>query len=160
MIHVYYGDGKGKTSAALGLALRACGAGKSVAFYSFLKDNNSSERLTKCDIQFYQNPDKLPFLFSMTQQEKDAYAKWAKQAAESAFSCDKDVIVLDEFLDVLTLLGEEFVKNLRFSPDKEYVITGHSKCEAVWDKADYITFMRKERHPYDLDVPARRGIEF
>lgn len=70
MIHVYYGDGKGKTSAALGLALRACGAGKSAVFYSFLKDNNSSERLAKCDIQFYQNPDKLPFLFSMTQQER------------------------------------------------------------------------------------------
>lgn len=160
MIHIYYGDGKGKTSAALGLALRACGAGKAVAFYSFLKDNNSAERLAKCDIRFYRNPDKLPFLFKMTQQEKDAYTLWVKQAVSSAFSDDADVIVLDEFLDIISLLGENFVQILNFKSDKEYVITGHSKCAPLWDKADYITFMRKERHPYDKGTPARRGIEF
>lgn len=160
MIHIYYGDGKGKTSAALGLALRACGAGKTVAFYSFLKDNSSSERLAKCDIRFYRNPDKVPFLFNMTQQEKSEYTEWSKRAAYSAFSNDADVIILDEFLDVLPLLGESFVDNLSFSPQKEYVITGHSKCASLWDKADYITFMRKERHPYDSGTHARRGIEF
>lgn len=160
MIHIYYGDGKGKTSAALGLALRACGAGKTVAFYSFLKDNSSAERLAKCDIGFYRNPDKLPFLFNMTQQEKCKYAEWAKCAVDSAFSNDANVIVLDEFLDVLPLLGESFVDNLSFCPKKEYVITGHSKCEPLWDKADYITFMSKERHPYDKGMIARRGIEF
>lgn len=160
MIHIYYGDGKGKTSAALGLALRACGAGKTVAFYSFFKDNSSAERLAKCDIKFYRNPDKLPFLFNMTQQEKDSYTLWAKRAAGSAFSDDADVIVLDEFLDVISLVGEDFVLNLDFSRDKEYVITGHTKYQPLWDKADYITFMRKERHPYDSGTPARRGIEF
>ena len=55
MIHIYYGNGKGKTSSALGLALRATGAGKSVFFVSFLKDNSSSERNAKSDIHFYKN---------------------------------------------------------------------------------------------------------
>ena len=160
MIHIYYGDGKGKTSAALGLALRACGAGKKVAFYSFLKDNSSSERFAKSDIQFYENPAKLPFLFKMTNEEKANYTLWVKNAVQNAFSNCADVIILDEFLDVLPLLESGFEKTLEFDSDKEYVITGHTRCEHLFEKADYITLMSKERHPYDSGVSARKGIEF
>lgn len=160
MIHIYYGDGKGKTSAALGLALRACGAGKKVAFYAFLKDNSSSERFAKSDIRFYENPARLPFLFKMTDEEKAEYTLWVKKAVKSAFSDGADVIVLDEFLDVISLLGSGFEKSLVFEPDKEYVITGHTVCEYLFNKADYITRMGKERHPFDLGVSARRGIEY
>ena len=95
MIHIYYGNGKGKTTAALGLALRACGAGKSVAFYSFLKDDSSCERLARCDIHFYKNPESLPFLYKMRADEKKRYAAWARKAADDAFSCGADVVVLD-----------------------------------------------------------------
>lgn len=160
MIHIYYGDGKGKTTAALGLALRACGAGKKVAFYSFLKDNSSSERLAQCDIAFYENPVKLPFLFNMSDAEKKSYALWVKNAVKSAFENSADVIVLDEFLDVLALLGEDFVKTLTFNADREYVITGHVRNDYLFDRADYITHMVKERHPFDSGTAARRGIEY
>lgn len=160
MIHIYYGDGKGKTSAALGLALRACGAGMSVAFYSFLKDNSSSERRAQCGIDFYENPQQLPFVFKMTQAEKQGYAEWAKAAVKSAFCSGADVVVLDEFLDVLPLLEKGFEKTLAFSPDKEYVITGHINNEYLFSRADYITRMANERHPFDSGAAARLGIEY
>lgn len=159
MIHIYYGDGKGKTTAALGLALRACGAGKKVAFYSFLKDNSSSERLAECDIAFYENPAKLPFLFNMSDAEKKSYALWAERAVKDAFDSSADVIVLDEFLDVLALLGEDFEKSLIFCADREYVITGHVRRDYLFERANYITHMVKERHPFDSGTAARRGIE-
>ncbi len=160
MIHIYYGGGKGKTTAALGLSLRACGAGKRVAFYSFLKDNSSSERLAECGIGFYKNPDSVPFLYQMTAAEKARYAAWAREAVNSAFTCTADVVVLDEFLDITGLLGEDFVRALSFDGDTEYVITGHCKNDFLFDRADYITHMVSERHPYDSGAPARHGIEY
>lgn len=160
MIHIYYGYGKGKTSAALGLALRACGAGKKVDFFSFLKDNSSSERFAKCDISFFENPENVKFLFNMSDDEKKEYCKFLSNAVEKAFSSDADIIVLDEFLDVISLLGEKYVEGLSFSPDKEYVITGHIVNDFLFEKADYITEMKKEKHPFDKGVSARKGIEY
>lgn len=160
MIHIYYGDGKGKTSAALGLSLRACGAGKRVLFVSFLKDNSSCERLADCDIAFYKNPDKIPFLFNMTEEEKTAYTLWCEEALKNAFSSACDVIVLDEFLDILCLLDESLVKTLSFGIEKEYVITGHICDEYLFSVADYITEMKKKKHPFDRGVTARKGIEY
>lgn len=160
MIQIYYGYGKGKTTAALGSGLRALGAGKKVLFVSFLKDNSSSERFANCDICFYKNPNSIPFLFQMTNDEKQKYALWCKNAVNEAFCANYDVIVLDEFLDVLSLLSDEFVSSMVFSPDKEYIITGHTVNDALFDKADYITRFEKVKHPYDRGVPARKGIEF
>jgi len=160
MIHIYYGSGKGKTSAALGLSLRACGAGKRVMFISFLKDNSSCERLADCDVVFYRNPDKIPFLFNMTEAEKAEYAVWCTNALQDVFSSEYDVIVLDEFLDVLCLLDESIVKSLTFSSEREYIITGHTHNEYFFGIADYITEMKKEKHPYDKGVKARKGIEY
>lgn len=160
MIHIYYGGGKGKTSAALGLSLRACGAGKRVLFVSFLKDNSSCERMAHCDISFYKNPDKIPFMFNMTEEEKEKYTLWCRDTLKNVFSSEYDVIVLDEFLDIQCLLEEGFVKKLPFSSEKEYVITGHVHNEYLFGIADYITEMKKEKHPYDKGVSARKGIEY
>lgn len=160
MIHIYYGDGKGKTTAALGLSLRACGAGKKVLFISFLKDNSSSERIALSKITFYNNPDKIPFLFNMTEGEKLNYAKWCINALENAALSHCNVIVLDEFLDVLNILDSEIIKTFIFDDKKEYIITGHSKNDLLFDRADYITEMIKEKHPYDKGVSARKGIEY
>ncbi|MCC8016092.1 MAG: cob(I)yrinic acid a,c-diamide adenosyltransferase [Clostridiales bacterium] len=160
MIHIYYGDGKGKTSAALGLSIRACGAEKKVLFVSFLKDNSSSERTALCDIEFYESPQSVPFLFNMTRQEKDEYSKWVRKAVEDAFSSSADVIVLDEFLDAVSLFDKDEIEKLDFDSEKEYVITGHIKNDFLFDKADYITNMKKEKYPFDEGISARLGIEF
>ncbi len=160
MIQIYYGFGKGKTTAALGQAVRACGAGKSACVYAFLKDNSSSERFANCDVDFYPTPQKLPFLFKMSDAEKAEYAAFAQKMLSDALSSNYDVIVLDELLDAVSLFDSDYIKSLSFSPDKEYVITGHTKIEPLFEKADYITEFKKIRHPYDNGVSARRGIEF
>ncbi len=160
MIHIYYGDGKGKTTAALGLALRACGAGKKVLFISFLKDNSSCERMAQSGIEFYKNPDKLPFPSNMTDKEKRSYSVWMKEALGSAFSSDAEVVVLDEFLDAATFLDSAEMNALPLDDSREYIITGHIHNEILFDKADYITEMKKIKHPYDKGVKARKGIEF
>lgn len=160
MIQIYYGFGKGKTTAAIGQALRACGAGKSACVYAFLKDNSSSERLARCDVEFYPTPQKLPFLFKMSDEEKAEYAAFAQKMLADALSSDYDVIVLDEFLDAVSLFDFDYIKLLSFSPDKEYVITGHTEIAPLFEKADYITEFKKIRHPFDNGASARQGIEF
>lgn len=96
----------------------------------------------------------------MSEEEKKEYCDFLFSTVENAFNSDADIIVLDEFLDVISLLGEKYVEEISFSPDKEYVITGHIKNDFLFDKADYITEMRKEKHPFDSGVAARRGIEY
>ena len=70
------------------------------------------------------------------------------------------VIVLDEFLDAVSLFDFDYIKSLSFSPDKEYVITGHTEIAPLFEKADYITEFKKIRHPFDNGASARQGIEF
>ena len=75
MIHIYCGDGKGKTTAGMGLCLRAAGAGKQVLIYQFLKDNTSSERKLLEHIPgicVMKGPERIKFLFQMTPEEKEA----------------------------------------------------------------------------------------
>lgn len=160
MIEIYYGDGKGKTTAALGACIRALGAGKTALFVSFLKDNSSSERNTKSGIVFYENPDKVKFLFNMNEEEKAQYAGWVQAALDFALRADYDVIVLDELLDAAALLNSGELAALPFEEKREYIITGHCKIDALFERADYITMMKKERHPFDRGQQARKGIEF
>lgn len=160
MIQVYYGMGKGKTTAAIGAALRAQGAGRQVLFISFLKDNSSSERYATSDITFFKNPKSIEFLFNMNDEQKAKYKLWCESVIENAFQSEYDFIVLDEFLDVISLLGQDFVESLTFDPKKEYVITGHVEDDYIFGIADYLTEMKKIKHPFDNGVIARKGIEF
>ena len=74
MIHIYCGEGKGKTTAGMGLCLRAAGAGKNVLVYQFLKDNTSSERriLEQIpEIKLMRGPEQMKFIFQMTAEERE-----------------------------------------------------------------------------------------
>ena len=153
MIHIYYGYGKGKTTAALGLGMRAYGAGKSVNLVQFLKDNKSSE-LSSVPFDVFKAPDSIPF------NPDETYLKWVDGAVEYIKNCKSDVIILDEFLDVVpNFISVENALSL-IDKDCEIVITGHKEIEALFEKADYITHMDKIKHPYDKGVKARKGIEF
>ncbi|MFR5874976.1 MAG: cob(I)yrinic acid a,c-diamide adenosyltransferase [Eubacterium sp.] len=155
MIQIYYGFGKGKTTAAIGAGMRAMGAGMSVKFVQFLKNNKSSE-LSVLPFDIYEAPQKLPF-----NPEKSNYITWVKGALEFIKYADCDMIILDEFLDLISceyLTGEDAVNLL--SRDIEYIITGHSKVPELFEKADYITNMQKVKHPYDKGIKARKGIEY
>lgn len=171
LIHVYYGNGKGKTTAALGLALRASGCGKKVVVLQFLKDMKCGELSQLAllpNTVVLRGKAGAPFTFSMTQEEKDAtkviHDDNLRQALALVGSGECDMLVLDEALDAyqLGLLDEVLLTELIRSkpPALELVITGHSPTDWIVDAADYVTEMVKVKHPYDRGIMARRGVEF
>ena len=169
LIHVYCGDGKGKTTAAVGLAVRACGAGKKVLFVQFLKSDASCERrvLEQLEgVELAACPSHIKFTFRMNEQEKqDCRQRCAAllqfvQNEIASFGC----VVLDEIFPAVSagMLGQQEVLQLMANKphDVELVLTGRSAFPAAIEAADYVTEMKKIRHPYDYGVPARKGVEF
>lgn len=171
LIHVYYGYGKGKTTAALGMALRASGCGKKVVIVQFLKKTQSSElKQLKhlSDITVLRGAATTKFSNEMKTAEKEETTRIhntnLKQAMELVISKQCDMLILDEALDAyqLGMLDEFlFTSIIKDKPEMlELVITGHKPIDWVIKSADYITEMVKHRHPFDTGVKGRRGIEF
>ncbi len=168
-IHVYYGDGKGKTTAAVGQIVRAAGAGLSVLMFQFMKDNSSSERNI---LEQIPNITCLPgrefakFYQQLNGDEKASLKRYNTKALDEIvkFCSPFDVLFLDEILCAVQykLLSEE--KLLSFLQHKprglEIVMTGHEVSEKILEVADYVTEMRKLKHPMDEGTTSREGIEF
>ena len=158
LIHVYYGDGKGKTTAAMGLAMRALGAGMRVTVLQFLKNRPSSEvaMLEKLGAKVLRGQA------NDAEREETAriHAENFRLAAESG--CE--LLVLDEALSAVSagvFSQEVLVAFLKGKPPAmEVVLTGHAALEPVMQQADYITHMVCERHPYARGIAARQGIEY
>ncbi len=171
MKHIYYGDGKGKTTSAVGIAVRAAGSNLKVLFVQFLKTEFSGERhvlshtenvtLTLCPLE-------LKFTFDMNEQEKLQAAKVFKgifeRSAMLALTEKYDMVVLDEVFEAINahMLSEtdvyEFIADAPAS--MEIIMTGHNPPQKFMDIADYITEFRKIKHPYDRGITGRIGIEF
>lgn len=171
MIHVYYGDGKGKTTAAVGLAARAAGSKLKVLFVQFLKTEFSGERhvlshtenvsLTFCPIE-------LKFTFDMDEKEKQQASKIFRGifdgSVTTALTERYDMVVMDEIFDVINydMVSEsevyEFITNAPKS--MEIVMTGHNPPKRFVEVADYVTEFKKIKHPYDKGITGRIGIEF
>ena len=171
MIHVYYGDGKGKTTAAVGLAARAAGSNMKVLFVQFLKKEFSGERHTLShteNVTLTFCPLELKFTFEMDEKEKAQAAKVFKGIFDSsvttALTERYDMVVLDEIFDVINceMITEaevfEFVANAPVS--MEIVMTGHNPPERFIEIADYVTEFKKIKHPHDKGITGRIGIEF
>lgn len=169
MIQAYFGAGKGKTTAAIGVAIRFLGSGGNVLFVQFLKNNDSSEFNCLKDIpdinfmcaderyELFDNRDNRRFsLFS------DSYNKLLFEDVKGKLNCCK-MLVLDEVLDALSLgyIGEdkllEFLKSLC---DTEVILTGHSISEKIKDICDYVSEIKEIKHPYSKGALPRKGIEF
>ena len=169
MIQLYYGEGKGKTTAAFGQALRAAGRGRRVIIARFLKSEDSGERRSMelvPHVLLLPLPEQLPFVFQMDVIQRAEYEEFAARLLRDAvLLAEQDsVVVLDEVLgaietDILPL--EAVLDCLRELPEGcEVVITGRKAPEELLEKADYITRFQAERHPYDKGVQAREGIEY
>ena len=172
LTHIYFGNGKGKTTAALGLALRAAGCGQSVVIVQFLKDWINGELKS---LALLPNVTVLrgkasggTFIHEMSDEQKaetkTIHDNNLKNALELQRNGQCDLLILDEALDAYALsvldagLFEDLLNN---KPDAlELVITGHKPDEKLVELADYVTEMVKRKHPYDCGVTARRGIEF
>ena len=171
LIHVYYGYGKGKTTAALGLALRASGCGKKVVLVQFLKDSQCGELNQLAllpGITVLRGKAPGGFVKDMDDAARaatrDIHNVNLQSALELLHRGECDLLILDEALDAyqLGLLDEELFSGIvRGKPDAlELVITGHKETGWVMECADYVTEMTKIKHPYDRGIVGRRGIEF
>jgi len=172
LIHVYYGNGKGKTTAALGLALRAAGCGKNVVIVQFLKGWECGEHISLPSISnitlIRGKTAGGKFVYEMNDEEKqitkDLQNKSMKKALELIKKEQCDVLILDEAIDALKLemLDPDIPENLIYNkPDSlELVITGHDPDKQLLERADYVTEMVKRKHPYDEGINARKGIDF
>jgi len=171
LVHLYYGDGKGKTTAAVGLGVRACGRGKKVLMIQFLKDYDSGEiiALEKFNKNFviHKGEPVRKFIRSMDVEEKKkmnaAQNDMFQKALEMLKSGEYELVILDELVDAVNLgiismnEVETFIKTKQ--DNLEVVITGHNPKENIFELCDYITEMKNIRHPYDKGICARLGIE-
>lgn len=171
MKHLYFGDGKGKTTAAVGIAVRAAGSNLKVLFVQFLKTEFSGERhvlshtenvtLTLC-------PADLKFTFQMNEKEKAQAAKIFKgifdHSVTLALTEKYDMVVFDEIIDAINaemLTESEVVEFITNAPSSmEIIMTGHNPSQKMIDLCDYVTEFKKIKHPYDRGITGRIGVEF
>lgn len=169
LIHIYYGDGKGKTTAAVGQAIRAAGSGLQVLFFQFMKDNTSNERKI---LEQIPNITCLPgkrhvkFYNQMNSEEKAEYKHYNSKALDEIvkFCINFDVLILDEAVcavDLGLLSEKKLIDFLKHKPrGLEVVMIGHHVSDNLFHLANYVTEMTKVKHPYDEGRTARAGIEF
>ena len=169
LIHIYCGDGKGKTTAAVGLAVRAAGSGKKVLLLQFFKDGKSSEfnaLKAVTGIEVIPQTRSFGFSWTLTDSEKAEAKAYYSGLLEDAFARAEGcgLLVLDEAMSACTtgMIDEDrLLELLRRKPEElEVVMTGRDPSAAVLAAADYVTEMCKRKHPFEKGVPARKGIEF
>ena len=166
LVHLYYGEGKGKTTAAMGLALRALGQGLRVIVVQFLKCGTSGELepLRQLGAAVYSGKAGTKFSFRMTGEEKTETAAMHDRMLRQALAEDCDLLILDELCAARQtgLVDEMLAKQavLDCPEGRETVITGRRPEDWMLEAADYVTEMRCHRHPYEQGIAARRGIEF
>ncbi len=170
LVHIYCGDGKGKTTTGMGLCVRAAGYGMKVLIYQFMKDNSTSERkiLALSDrITLLEGLPQEKFSFQMSPREKEErkayYEKQFSLAVSLAERESCDVLFLDEIIYTIQagLFEEQLLLDfLKRKPEKlEVILTGQGPSQALIDAADYVSEIRKIKHPFDRGMAARPGIE-
>lgn len=170
LIHIYCGNGKGKTTAALGLSLRAAASGLPVLVYQFMKDNKSSERSLLKGLPNFTLIDGLPqekFSFQMTPEEKESRRTYYQEQFHGLLSLipQKNIrlLFLDEIIYTIGagLFPEDLL--LHFLQEKpqnlEVVLTGQNPSQKLVALADYVSEIHKIKHPFDRGIAARKGIE-
>jgi cob(I)alamin adenosyltransferase len=188
LIHIYTGEGKGKTTSALGMAMRAAGGGFKVIMIQFLKTSNRYGELEgaknidgfeivqmgpEC-VRLMKNPSADKKCVGCMECHVDpknlrvSDLEAARRALEFAEKCmtedQYDLVILDEInyaIDFKLLSVEEVTSLLRRKRKAvEVVITGRSAHPALVEMADYVTEMREVKHPWRKGTKARRGIEY
>jgi cob(I)alamin adenosyltransferase len=171
LIHIYTGDGKGKTTAAMGLALRAAGHKKKVYILQFLKARSTGEVSILKElpyITFVRANTSPKFVFEMNEAEREqlqletdlAWSRLVKVTGDTEY----ELVILDEIMGAIDnhLLSLKQVIELvnEKSPGLELVLTGRNASPELVKLADYVTEMKMIKHPYQENIPARKGIEF
>jgi len=168
-VEVFTGEGKGKTTAALGVALRASGHGLKVFIVYFMKgsfpygEQQVLSRLpgisfAKFGLESFVDPNNI------TEAEKEQAQRALQKAEEVIFSNEYDIVILDEInlaaawklVDI-----DEVIKLVKGKPGKvELILTGRHADDRLIELADLVTEMTKIKHPYDKGILARKGIDY
>jgi len=166
-IHIYCGSGKGKTTAAVGLAIRAAGSGMNVRFVQFMKGGYSSEisilqsvpgiTVRRCNKNY-------GFFSGMTENQKAEITECHNILIKDAFSSGADMIILDEFfcaynyslLDIP--LADDLILNKNLNA--EIILTGRNPDDKFIRVAGYVSEISCIKHPYSKSIKARAGIEY
>lgn len=179
MLHIYTGDGKGKTTAAIGLAIRALGANIRILFIQFDKDpdddNHYMERKilrAMPNIKFVATgknrmKDDGTFRFGIEQSDLEEAQKGLSEVKRYIQDDEFGMIILDEAITAMRfgLISEENLRNIiglwkQHGKKSELILTGRGATEWLINEADLVTEMKKIKHYFDKGVRARVGIEF
>ena len=171
LVHIYCGDGKGKSTAALGIILRSIGCGYKVVLAQFLKEGDSSELKplsTFNNIKIISGQGGVKgFAKFMTDENKEvvkkAHIRHFKEAINYCIDEKCDLLVLDEIIGAINvgLIDYDMVIDfLRNKPENlEVIMTGRDPKEELLEMADYVSEVKKIKHPFDKGIGARYGIE-
>jgi cob(I)alamin adenosyltransferase len=185
LVHVLTGDGNGKTTSAIGIAVRAAGRGLSVAFVQFLKGGLSSEipPLEKLGVavvsgtkhcerqgEHVEQLHEKGFMvfckgcFAISEEDRKLVRDAFSRASEFCHSGKYDLVVLDEIFWAIKenlVSEEEVVAAIRSrAPTCEIILTGRGSTPAIEEIADYVTYVQKKKHPFDAGIISRCGIDY
>lgn len=169
LIHIYCGDGKGKTTASLGLAARCAGRKNQVLIVQFLKSQDSGELHTlgkTLGITFLRSEETFGFYDETDEQKEKRRMIHDELLVKAINRCREgkvDLLILDEAIGSYNydLLDRDLLLEfLRSKPNNlEVVLTGRGPTEELIELADYVSEIKKVKHPYDKGINARTGIE-
>lgn len=170
MFAIYTGDGKGKTTAALGQGLRAVGSGLKVYMVQFLKGGktgelNSVKNLENFTIFRFENP--RDFVWNLKEDEIEELKKDIKKGynfiLKTLENKECDMLIIDEIMAVLSykfLSIEEALEIVNKMENTEIIMTGRNAPKELIEKADLVTEMKMIKHYFEKGIKARKGIEF
>ncbi|MEZ5104134.1 MAG: cob(I)yrinic acid a,c-diamide adenosyltransferase [Draconibacterium sp.] len=171
LVHIYTGEGKGKTTASVGLAVRALAHGLAVVYASFFKKPGTCGYN---EVQVLKDLGATVFSFSEGMSMANRHISSAEYhlSVTSGLNALNDFIVenkvqllvLDEILIAVQcgfISSEELIKFIHYKPAAlELVLTGRGATNEIKEMADYVTYLTKEKHPYDQGITSRVGIEY
>ncbi len=168
LVQIYTGNGKGKTTAAFGLAMRAAGRGLGVLIVQFLKPSDGYGEQVACNRMGNITLVSMGLDHFVSKKPSDADIEAAHKALrrseELICSGRYDVAVLDESINAVRLgliTSQELIESLERRPDHvEIVLTGRGMTPDLEEYADLVTEMRLVKHPFDKGIGARKGIEY
>ena len=169
MIHIYTGNGKGKTTAAFGLAMRASGQGLKVIIFQFLKPKGfasgeeiSAKRIKGLKLVKFNQAH--PIFKNKCEGINKTIEEDFEKAKKVVLGGKYDMVVIDEIINAVDqgfIERDSFINLLKSVPKKvELVLTGRGNVSDIEKYADYVTVMADKKHPFKKTTGARRGIEY
>jgi len=173
MIHIYTGNGKGKTTSSFGLAMRASGQGLRVIVFQFLKPKSlvtgEEKAAKKIKLKIVKYEQEHPMFAGHRaegrgQETKKSVNRAIAEAKKVVFGGRYDMVIMDEIINAIDqgfAEKKEFLKLVKKVPKSvELILTGRGDISEIEKFADYVTIMVDKKHPFRQHVNARRGIEY